>query len=248
MNEKIKVISFDLDDTLWPITAVIDRAQQDYENWIIEHFPQLHAQGLLKVVAEKQVTVKQARGGHCLTYVRKQSLLLALMEAGISLQAAKSASEHAFNIFHRARNNVQPFDGVTEMLTRLRKNYHLVSLTNGNVNLNQTVLKDHFDLSLNPERVGACKPDAKMFLSISEYFDVLPEQVLHVGDHYHEDVQGAQAAGLQALWIVHMAELESFWPERRAKIKHWLAMHEVEPCAPFVSCLASLDNYLSQRL
>ena len=39
--------------------------------------------------------------------------------------------------------------------------------------------------------------------------DLKPEQILHVGDHPLEDVMGAQAAGLRAVWVNRQG---SEWP------------------------------------
>lgn len=244
MTKDIKVISFDLDDTLWPITSVINQAQTVFENWLAENYAQLMSQGLLSILAEKQEVVRQSAEGHCLTHVRKESLRLALAHAGIDSAQSQQAAEDAFDAFHAARNAVTPFEGVAQLLSRLRSQYRLVSLTNGNVDLSQTPLNNYFDLNLNPEVVGTRKPDDRMFLTICEHFQVKPSQVLHVGDHYEEDVMGAKAAGLQALWVVHMLELESFWPERKARMIQWLDAHKADPQVPFVSSMDALSEHL----
>ena len=36
---KIKSVSFDLDDTLWPLLPVILKAEKDTNKWLIENYP-----------------------------------------------------------------------------------------------------------------------------------------------------------------------------------------------------------------
>ena len=35
----IKAITFDLDDTLWPLMPVILKAEKDTNKWLIENYP-----------------------------------------------------------------------------------------------------------------------------------------------------------------------------------------------------------------
>ena len=248
MSKNIKIISFDLDDTLWPITEVINRAQAAYAHWFIDNYPDLHAQGLWSRLSAKESDVKKMPGGHCLTHVRKKSLILLLLEAGVGEVEAGEAAEDAFEAFYRERINVRPFEGVELLLENLGARYQLVSLTNGNADVEQTALKNCFHLNLNPQRVGARKPDKLMFSSVCEHFNVTPKQVLHIGDHYQEDVLGAKAVGFQALWVLHKSERENLCPERRAQITQWIQVHEREPLAPFVDSIESLSLCLNKLL
>jgi len=50
-------------------------------------------------------------------------------------------------------------------------------------------------------QVGAEKPDERIFAHALAQCRVAPWRALHVGDSYEEDVLGARAAGLHALWL-----------------------------------------------
>jgi len=50
--------------------------------------------------------------------------------------------------------------------------------------------------------VGASKPASAIFRKAAEQLGVPPHAILHVGDSFEMDVQGAQTAGLQAVQIV----------------------------------------------
>ncbi len=51
------------------------------------------------------------------------------------------------------------------------------------------------------EDVAVRKPKGRIFELACERLNVLPEKVLMVGDNLEADVQGALAAGLQAVWL-----------------------------------------------
>lgn len=51
------------------------------------------------------------------------------------------------------------------------------------------------------EEVGSAKPAEPIFLAACRDLELEPASVLHVGDAKIEDREGAQAAGLQALWL-----------------------------------------------
>ncbi len=58
-----------------------------------------------------------------------------------------------------------------------------------------------FDAIIDSERVGVAKPDPKIFALTLEQLGVTrPRVVVHVGDSWAADVEGALAAGWNAIW------------------------------------------------
>lgn len=49
--------------------------------------------------------------------------------------------------------------------------------------------------------LNMAKPDAAIFLYVSDYFKVRPEQCLYIGDNYYNDVVGAKSAGWKIIWL-----------------------------------------------
>jgi len=49
--------------------------------------------------------------------------------------------------------------------------------------------------------VGVEKPHRRIFEIAAERLGVAPDRIVHVGDRRLEDVEGAEAAGLRALWL-----------------------------------------------
>lgn len=58
------------------------------------------------------------------------------------------------------------------------------------------------DLVLTSSSVGLAKPNPRLFLHALERLEVEAGAALHVGDHPLEDVEGAQAAGMEAVLLV----------------------------------------------
>jgi putative hydrolase of the HAD superfamily len=66
-------------------------------------------------------------------------------------------------------------------------------------------LTGFFDVIIPSCEVAFHKPSPVIFEMAIRQLGLPPEQILHVGDHFLEDVEGARAAGLQALHLVRGA-------------------------------------------
>ncbi len=143
---------------------------------------------------------------HDLTEVRLRSLAILLQQAGYPRELAHAASA----VFREARNRVTPFDEVVDNLARLREHYTLVSVTNGNSQIEHTPLHASFHHSLTAAEVGAAKPDPAIFEAASRRAEVPLGAFLHVGDDPLRDIQAARDIGLTTVWVNRYA---SAWPD-----------------------------------
>ncbi len=62
-------------------------------------------------------------------------------------------------------------------------------------------LASFFDAIVISSRAGAAKPSPQIFFQALASLAVRPDEALHIGDSWLEDVLGARAAGMWALWI-----------------------------------------------
>lgn len=67
--------------------------------------------------------------------------------------------------------------------------------------LHELGLAERFAAIVVSAEVGVEKPHPRIFAVAAERLGERPERILHIGDRRLEDVEGAQAAGLQALWL-----------------------------------------------
>jgi putative hydrolase of the HAD superfamily len=195
----VRLICFDLDDTLWPCAPVIRAAEAACYEWLTQNAPRLTERFGQDDLRNHRLEMgrQQPHIAHDLTEVRLRSLASLLEDHGYPLALAHQASD----VFRAARNQVTPYDEVVEGLALLRRRYTLVSVTNGNSQIDRTPLHASFDHSLTAAEVGAAKPDPAIFHAASERTGVALEEFLHVGDDPERDVEAARRLGMTTVWV-----------------------------------------------
>jgi len=206
--ERIRAISLDLDDTLWPIWPTIERAETVLHSWLEINAPMTAAMfSTPRALREIRDAVGQRRPdlAHDLTALRRESIRVALCCAGDDPQLA----EPAFELFFAERHNVTLFPDALPALEFLAARYPLVSLSNGNAELARMGLAPFFVASVAALKVGLAKPDPRIFHAAAGAAGVQPHEVLHVGDDVLLDVLGARDSGMQAAWL---NRAQALWP------------------------------------
>ena len=196
----IKAISLDLDDTLWPVWPAIEGAEKALENWLKQHAPlsaALFADPLTRHDLREHVMHTRPDLHHQLSKMRLEAIRLALERSGENVDLAPAA----FDVFFAARNCVQLFDDALPALQRMAQHYPLVALTNGNADIQTIGLGDYFCASISAQAFGVGKPDPRIFHAAADTANVLPHEILHVGDDALLDVLGALNSGMQAVWL-----------------------------------------------
>jgi FMN hydrolase / 5-amino-6-(5-phospho-D-ribitylamino)uracil phosphatase len=210
---KIKAVSLDLDDTLWPIWPTIERAEKVLHDWMVDHAPMAAAlfsspfalREIRDYMASNRPDLKND-----LSAVRRESIRLALYRAGENPLLA----EQAFEVFFAERQRVTLYDDARPALDYLSARYPLVSLSNGNADIERVGLGPYFRAAISAREFGVGKPDPRIFHAAAGAVDLTPSDVLHVGDDATLDALGALNAGMQAAWVNRSDHL---WP------------HDVEP-------------------
>jgi putative hydrolase of the HAD superfamily len=204
----IAAVFLDLDNTLWNIEPVIARANEVLNRFLQERCPRvppLDAQeGWRSRFAA--VIAANAHMQHDFTFIRKEALRQCVREAGYPLTFA----DDAFDVFFRARNEVELYVDVIPALERLVRKYRLVAVSNGNADLDAIGLASFFEHRIAARDVGALKPEPAVFKAALARVELDPHQVVHVGDEPSADIEGARRAGLHAIWINRH---NAIWPE-----------------------------------
>ncbi|MFZ8889011.1 MAG: HAD family hydrolase [Pseudomonadales bacterium] len=201
MAEPLRLLCFDLDDTLWPVRPVIIRAEHRLRNHLDAVAPQVHQ----RLGPEDFAAFREARLGadptlrHRLSALRRLVLEDALRASGY--EEAETLAAEAFEVFFDARNDVAYFEGTLEALEALSRRYTLAALSNGNADIRRLGLERIFAFHFNAEGVGAPKPQPAMFEAALQRAGLGPEQAVHIGDHAVDDVQGAAAVGMKTVWV-----------------------------------------------
>jgi putative hydrolase of the HAD superfamily len=194
-------ILFDLDDTLWPIGPVIAQAEISWHAWLAEHAPRVAAQFSIDELRRRRLALLEQKPELVidLASLRRLALQAAFEQAGEDGNSAHI--DGAMRHFLAARNAVTPYADVLPVLGRLQGMLRLGVITNGNADLEVIGLGHHFQHTLSSAQFGKAKPDPSIFLSACAALGVAPQDAIYVGDDLRLDVQGAQQAGLRAVWM-----------------------------------------------
>jgi 2-haloalkanoic acid dehalogenase type II len=198
----IRLITFDLDDTLWDVAPVMHSAEATLRTWLGEHATQLGAVPVehLWAIRARLLSAEPALK-HRLSELRRRILRLALQEAGYPEAHAAQLAEAGFQVFLSARHRVTLFPDVHATLEQLANHYQLGVITNGNADVRRLGLADYFQFALCAEELGIGKPDPLPFNRALKHAGVSAEQAVHIGDHPSDDIAGARAAGMRAIWF-----------------------------------------------
>ena len=99
-----------------------------------------------------------------------------------------------------------PFPEVPAALGRWRAaGARLVVASNWDISLHavlrETGLRERLDGVATSAEVGASKPAGELFAAALALAGAAAGEAIHVGDSFTEDVEGARAAGIEAVWL-----------------------------------------------
>jgi len=199
MSQTIKVLSFDLDDTLWPCLPTIMRAEKLLFQWLSDHVPEITQSYDINQLRDKRRSLINSHPelAHDLTRLRIKSFERLAKE----FELKDDWINPAFEIFHEARQQITLFEDVKPVLDELAKDYQLASLTNGNADTVKTGIDHWFDIALNSASVGKRKSEPDIYWQVQQLASIEAQQMVHVGDDPLHDISGARAAGVFAVWL-----------------------------------------------
>ena len=202
MSNNIKAITFDLDDTFWDVKPVLINAEMKTRKFIEDRVGKLEWGSWedFKIIREKLI-VEDASYEFDVGKLRKKLLLMKIEERITDPQAALNLSEEAFKLFFIERNKVDFFPSVLDELEKLSQKYFLGCLTNGNANIKMIGIEEFFKFNISSKDVKANKPSENHFHEAQKLLDVNRDEILHIGDHPVNDMQGAIDYGFKALWF-----------------------------------------------
>ena len=220
----IRVISFDLDNTLWctmsTIGAGLDAVDAFLRN---EHSIELavRTETVMKemFLAQKSAYAPllgdEATCPSQLTQLRIDALSFILhTHHGKTTSEALDLATQAFHVMSRARHEAIPqhmasrvVETLEQIRNRLGQDVKIGAITDGNADpRNVAALEPYFDFVIQAEAVGVGKPHPHIFArAIREVVKdnkdgcVDPSWV-HIGDDFAKDIVGAKQVGMRTIW------------------------------------------------
>ena len=199
----IKSISFDLDDTLWPLMPNIIKAEETTNEWIKENFPGTAALlGKQDAIEIRDKLIKEDPNlMNQISDLRKLMFYELNIRAGYGKEESDKMAEEAFDIYFKGRNTVTFYEGVIETLKLLKNDYSLGVITNGNADLQVIGIDNLFDYIFSAADLNAHKPDPVMFEAVINRTELKAEEICHVGDHPINDVKASLDFGMTPIWF-----------------------------------------------
>jgi putative hydrolase of the HAD superfamily len=105
-----------------------------------------------------------------------------------------------------SRFRLQLYPGVLDTLRQLQAKYRLAAITDGQVayalpKLNAIGLTGYFNPVIVSGRYGYRKPDERLFNKVLSAMNMLPGEVLFVGNDMYRDVFGGQQVGMKTVFF-----------------------------------------------
>ena len=205
----IKALTFDLDDTLWPLKHTLEQAEQAANDFLVAQIDSDDYDFCRStLIPFYRDLIAQNPHLKCqLSTLRQRSYEGALLAAGLDASRASDLSHQALKTFVAARSDVQLYAGNYDSLALLKEKYTLGVITNGNASFEKMPVAQLFDFYISAEHVGHAKPDSAIFdvaftrCKTANRLVMSPEEVLHIGDDKITDVFGANRFGFSSCWL-----------------------------------------------
>lgn len=200
-----RLISFDLDDTLYDNAPIMARAEHEFADFLCDRYgldpyarDPLYWKIVKRTLCEEDASLlNDVTDLRALGLIRGFEILRRPLEGG--LEEAYALTDH----FVKIRSDFEVPLAARDLLSILKRHYPLAAVSNGNVDLQAIGLEGYFDYDLRPSRCGhRRKPHADLFHRLSSLTGVPVREILHVGDDPVTDVQGAVDAGVQCAFLM----------------------------------------------
>lgn len=187
----IKIISFDLDDTL------IKRTFADAV-WL-EGLPKIYAE-------EKNIDFETAKQYLLKEYDEITDKRIEWYD--ISYWFTRFNLKHSWKkLLENYKHVVEPYPETVDVLRRLHKKYDLVIISNAkkefiDIELEESRLKKYFTrVFSSTSDFHKIKKIAEFYLMICDKLNIKPSEMVHIGDHKEFDYQVPKKVGIQSFYL-----------------------------------------------
>ena len=202
MTNKIKMITFDLDDTLWDNKPIITNAEIKTRKWIEDRVGTIDWGDLNDFLQLRQTLIRKDKSIEWDISKLRIEIFKEKIKGRVSNDEITKLAKDAFSYFMKRRHEIELFPGVRDALKTLSEHYMLGVLTNGNANIYKLPIGKYFEFSISSFDAQDSKPNKPHFeLAKSHLPNLKYSEMLHIGDHQINDIFGAHALGIKVLWF-----------------------------------------------
>ncbi|OCL21500.1 5-amino-6-(5-phospho-D-ribitylamino)uracil phosphatase YigB [Gilliamella sp. wkB171] len=197
----IKAITFDLDDTLYDNSTIVEKSEQEMIK-TLHICPQLQDVTLADFHFEKNaVLLANPKIYHDVIIWRIETIKSLCIKAKIATDKIAQIVDDAMTTFNFWRHTMHVPQSTHTLLALLATKFPLAVITNGNVDINKIGLGNYFQFSLRGGANGRSKPFPEIFNLAADKLALPVGNILHVGDNLMTDVNGAINNGFLGCWL-----------------------------------------------
>ena len=204
-SSMIRLITLDLDNTLWDIEKTMLRAEKELRvhlKSVSDKAFDIYCSETTSEIRNHLLRVQPGLRSN-LTEFRKLLLGEIFFRAGNSVPDSKILANSAFNKFFEFRNKVVFFEGAIDVITALSEKYKVYALTNGNADVKMIGIDKYLSGAVSSAEVGVSKPSREIFEATLKKAGEEATSCIHIGDDYEDDIVGASNAGIASIWLNH---------------------------------------------
>jgi len=218
-GKKIKVILFDLGDTLiyfdgdW--SDVLNRSTKALWISLSNSGVQIDPDAFIVDFSKRMRLYYGVRDESLVEYTTANVLIDTLSQYGNKKISPQIINQSLKEMYSISQKHWKIESDTVSTLEWLRKNgFRLGLISNASDSedvfalLNQHEIEGFFEKIVVSANFGMRKPHPSIFLSALEYFAVPPQQALMVGDKLSMDILGAKNIGMQSAWITRRIKKE----------------------------------------
>ncbi|NYE09111.1 putative hydrolase of the HAD superfamily [Bacillus niacini] len=228
----IKAIFFDLDDTLHDHLYPFSKAFKDTFPLLYEYMDVTSlykkfrdfSDLLWKQYSSRQLTLEEMR-------IARIVMALEYFQKGITNElASRFQAQYELN-----SGSLQLFAEVPKLINEIKAQGKLVGIiTNGPVQhqfnkinslgLTSFVSRDRIFIS---DEVGVAKPNKQIFQHVAQKVNMIPSEMIYIGDSWPNDVVAPMEAGWKAIWYNHRKRLPDIGHKPLAEINQLLSIIDI---------------------
>ena len=177
--KNIKMITFDLDDTLWDNMPTITKAEFETRKWIEDQVGKVEWGDFNDFIKIREELIKNDPSVQWdISKLRKEIFRIKLLH--IEPESYRNRIvENAFDLFMLKRHEIELFDDVEVVIKDLSKKFTLGVLTNGNADIYKFDIGKYFHFSISSLEAKNSKPHRAHFdEAIKQVNDVL--SLIHI--------------------------------------------------------------------
>jgi putative hydrolase of the HAD superfamily len=201
-----RAVLFDLDDTLFDheqasrtALARVHALHEAFARWRFEAFERAHARVL------EELHVQVLSGARTVDDAREERFRRLFAESDAPADADRVRTT-AITYREAYRASRRPVEGALAVLAALQPRVRIGVVSNNLLEEQQGKIRycgfePYVDALVVSEVVGSAKPDPAIFAHALAALDCRPDDAVMIGDSWAADVEGAEAAGIRAIWF-----------------------------------------------